>query len=363
MSASVTITPSTATTSPKSRIGSIDLIRGGVMVLMAIDHVRVYSGIPAGGPTASVFFTRWITHFCAPAFIFLAGISIFLYARKHADVSRYLVSRGFWLILLEFTYLRVAWTFNFDFMHYEMAGVIWVIGICMVLMAGLVKLPVGVVGTIGVVIIAAQNLMDSHMGKLLEGMDQNRFSGLWKLFYVGFFAGPIQMGADGPSVIVLYSIVPWIGVMAAGHAFGTVMTMEPARRRKACLTIGLAAIGFFLVLRGFNLYGDPRPWHASVEGRNGAPPMPALFSFLNTSKYPASLCFLLMTLGPIITLLPLLEGVSGAVSRGMALFRTSAVLLLHAAYSFDPCACSGGVEDSIGICQPVAVHQSSDGES
>jgi uncharacterized membrane protein len=205
-------------------------------------------------------------------------------------------------------------------MHYEMAGVIWVIGICMVLMAGLVKLPVGVVGTIGVVIIAAHNLMDSHMGKLLDGMDQNRFSGLWKIFYVGFFAGPIQFGADGPRLTVLYSIVPWIGVMAAGYGFGKIMTMEPAQRKKLCLTIGLTAIGLFLVLRGFNLYGDPRPWHVSVEGRNGGPPMPALFSFLNTSKYPASLCFLLMTLGPIIALLPLLEGLTGAVSRVISLF-------------------------------------------
>lgn len=304
----------------KSRIGSIDLVRGAVMILMAIDHVRVFSGVPAGGPTVGLFFTRWVTNFCAPAFIFLAGTSIFLYARRHVDVPRYLLIRGFWLILLEFTFLRVAWTFNFDFRHYEMAGVIWVIGICMVLMAGLVKLPASLVGAIGVVIIGAHNLMDSHMGKLLDGMDQNRFSGWWKIFYVGFFAGPIQLGADGPSLMVLYSIVPWIGVMAAGYGFGKIIVLEPERRKRICLVIGLTAIALFLVLRGFNLYGDPRPWHASVEGRNGAPPMPALFSFLNTSKYPASLCFLLMTLGPVIALMPLVEGLSGTVTRAITLF-------------------------------------------
>ncbi len=137
-------------TTPKSRIGSIDLIRSAVMILMAIDHVRVYSGVPPGGPTPGVFFTRWITHFCAPAFIFLAGTSVFFYGRKHADLSRYLLIRGAWLIFLELTFLRVAWTFNFDFRHYEMAGVIWVIGCCIILMAGLVKLPLSAVGVIGV---------------------------------------------------------------------------------------------------------------------------------------------------------------------------------------------------------------------
>ncbi len=320
MNVTIPAVPVAANEAPKARIGSIDLIRGAVMVLMAIDHVRVYSGIPPGGPTPGVFFTRWITHFCAPAFIFLAGTSAFFYGRKHADVSRFLLTRGAWLIFLELTFLRLAWTFNFDFRHYEMAGVIWVIGCCMILMAGLVKLPLPAVGTIGVLIIAAHNLMDSHMGKLLEGLDDNRLSGLWKIFYVGFFAGPIQFGTDGPNLIVLYSIIPWIGVMAAGYAFGKILTLESAQRKRLCIVIGLSAVGLFLVLRGFNLYGDPRPWHAAAQGRNRLPPMPALLSFLNTTKYPASLCFLLMTLGPIITLIPLLEHLTGALARGITLF-------------------------------------------
>jgi len=307
-------------TAPTSRVASIDLIRGAVMVLMAIDHVRVFSGVPAGGPTPGVFFTRWITHFCAPAFIFLAGTSISFYARKHDDVSKYLIIRGLWLILLEFTVLRLAWTFNFDFRHYEMAGVIWLIGICMILMAALVKLPVSVIGTLGVVIVAAHNLMDSHMGALLEGMDSNRFSGLWKLLYVGFFAGPIQFGPDGPNLTVLYSIIPWIGVMAAGYAFGAILIREPAERRRLCLAIGLSAITLFLILRGLNLYGDPRPWHAAAQGHNGLPPMPGWLSFLNTSKYPASLLFLLMTLGPTIALIPLLENARGALARALMMF-------------------------------------------
>ncbi len=142
MSTSVQTAPFVAASASIPRIASIDIIRGAVMILMGIDHVRVYSGLPAGGPIPRIFFTRWITHFCAPGFIFLAGTSIFLYARRHADVSRFLVIRGVWLIFLELTILRLAWTFNFDFAHYEMAGVLWVIGWCMILMAGLVKVPV-----------------------------------------------------------------------------------------------------------------------------------------------------------------------------------------------------------------------------
>jgi uncharacterized membrane protein len=320
MGANLTATPVAGDTTATTRIGSIDLIRGAVMILMAIDHVRVYSGVPPGGPTYGVFFTRWVTHFCAPAFIFLAGTSIFLYGRRHAGLSKFLITRGAWLIFLELTFLRVAWTFNFDFRHYEMAGVIWVIGCCMILMAGLVKLPLTTVGAIGVFIIAAHNLMDSHMGALLDGLDTNPLSGLWKILYVGFFAGPIQFGPNGPNLIVLYSIIPWIGVMAAGYAFGKILTLEPARRKRRCLVIGLSAVALFLMLRGFNLYGDPRPWNVAAPGRNGARPMPELLAFLNTTKYPASLSFLLMTLGPIIALIPLLEGLRGALVRRITIF-------------------------------------------
>jgi uncharacterized membrane protein len=312
--------PVAANPTSRSRILSIDLIRGAVMIIMAIDHVRVYSGLPAGGPTPGIFFTRWITHFCAPAFVFLAGTSIFFYNRKHDDVSRFLMIRGTWLVFLELTLLRLAWTFNFDFAHYEMAGILWVIGWCMILMAGLVKLPLPVVGTLGVVIISAHNLMDSHMGQLIEGLDANRLSGLWKILYVGFFAGPVRFGPNGPNLVVLYSIIPWIGVMAAGYAFGKILILSPARRNRLCLGIGLGAVAAFLILRGFNLYGDPRPWHAAAPGRNGLPPMPAFLSFLNTTKYPASLCFLLMTLGPVIALTPLVEGARGAVARWITVF-------------------------------------------
>jgi uncharacterized membrane protein len=303
-----------------ARIASIDLIRGGVMILMAIDHVRVYSGIPAGGPMPAVFFTRWITHFCAPAFFFLAGTSSFFYGRKHGDLSKHLLLRGLWLVFLELTVLRVGWTFNFDFAHYEMAGVIWSLGWCMVLMAGLVKLPLKLIGVIGLLIIGCHNLLDPHLGELGPVLAGSSLSGLWKILYLSFFAGPVSLGENGPNLIVLYSIIPWIGVMAAGYSFGKVLTLDPSRRNRASLILGLGATALFVLLRGFNLYGDPRPWSSAAQGFNGGAPMPPLLSFLNTTKYPASLLFLLMTLGPTISLIPLLDGARNVLARWVSVF-------------------------------------------
>jgi uncharacterized membrane protein len=331
--------------SESRRIASIDIIRGGVMVLMAIDHVRVYAGVPAGGPMPGVFFTRWVTNFCAPAFLFLAGTAAFLHGDRLRDrgaLARFLVTRGAWLVLLELTVLRFAWTFNVDYAHYTLAGVIWVIGWCMILMAGLVYLPVGVIGTIGVVIIACHNIADAFAPRLDRAFGGGGFAWLYQLLYRG---GSIALagGEDGPQLAVLYSIIPWIGVMAAGYALGPVMRMEPSRRRRICLALGAGAVVAFLVLRGFNLYGDPRPWGDGTRAgqptatpnaapaaptAGGAPPagvqrrrpMPALFQFLNTNKYPASLLFLLMTLGPTILLIPLLERAHGRVARVMTVF-------------------------------------------
>jgi uncharacterized membrane protein len=305
---------------PPSRIGSVDLIRGAVMILMAIDHVRVFSGLPAGGPTAGIFFTRWVTHFCAPAFLFLAGTSAWLYGSTRTDLPRFLLTRGLWLVVLELTVLRLAWTFNLDFAHYEMAGVIWVIGWCMILMAALVRLPLRVVGGIGLAIMMLHNLMDPGMGALIGGLETNPLSGLWKILYVGFFAGPVRFGVEGPNLIVLYSLIPWIGVMAAGYAFGPILRLPAERRNRICLTLGLAATALFVLLRALDLYGDPQPWRGMLAGSEDGPGMPAALAFLNTTKYPASLLFLLMTLGPAIALIPLLERARGAVADWVAVF-------------------------------------------
>jgi uncharacterized membrane protein len=236
------------------------------------------------------------------------------------------VVRGLWLIFLELTFLRLAWTFNFDFAHYEMAGVIWIIGWSMILLAALSRLPAGVVGGLGLAIIAGHNLLDATAGRLAENLDGGLAAALWKIGYIGFFAGPIQGAGGAPSLTVLYVLVPWVGVMAAGYGFGAIITLEPARRDRICLAVGLGAIALFLVLRGFNLYGDPHPWSrpiapASAPADAGArPSMPALLSFLNTTKYPASLDFLLMTLGPTLALLPLAGRAHGAFARALALF-------------------------------------------
>ena len=303
-----------------ARVSSIDIIRGAVMVLMAIDHVRVFAGVPAGGTSAGIFFTRWVTHFCAPAFIFLAGTSAFLYGRRNPNLSRFLLTRGIWLVILELTVIRLSWTFNFDFRQYEMAGVIWVIGWSMIIMAALVKLPVRVIGAIGLLIIVGHNLLSGAAGGIAESLGNDARGIFWKLAYIGFFAPSIELGPDGPNLVVLYTLIPWVGVMAAGYAFGTVFTLPPAKRDRTCLTIGLVAIAAFVVMRGFNLYGDPSPWSAPTPQPDGEPQLPALFSFLNTSKYPASLLFLLMTLGPTIALIPVLERSTGIIARWMTVF-------------------------------------------
>jgi len=285
-----------------TRLRSLDVMRGLVMVLMAIDHVRVYSGQPAGGPTAGIFFTRWITHFCAPAFVFFAGTGAFLYGRKLGDtgaLARYLVARGLLLVLLELTVIRVAWTFNLDFAHYLLAGVIWMLGICMVLLAALVWLRTTVIAAFGLIVIFAQNMA----GVVVQALPE------WAARFL-HFGGVFTLGSDGPAVAVLYSIVPWIGVMAAGYAFGAIMVREADPRDRLCVRIGLAATATFLVVGSVSVFLQSAPPTAP----------PALFRLLNQQKYPASQLFLLMTLGPTIAALPLAERARGAVGGVLAVF-------------------------------------------
>ena len=282
--ANTTFRPDTAGPREAHRIASLDIARGVVMILMAIDHVRVYSGVPAGGPTFGVFFTRWVTHFAAPAFAFLAGTGAFLHGRKLNDrraLGKYLAIRGAILVVLELTYLREAWTFNLDFAHYNLAGVIWMLGWCMILMGAMVQLAPAVVGVVGIVLMVGQDVFNT-IGPSLP-------SAIGKFLYLG---GAVELGANGPPILILYVIVPWIGVMAAGYWFGTVMLRPPGERQRFCRRLGWALTIAFVIIAGALAASHAAP------ARGNAPPL--LFRILNQRKYPASQLFLLMTLGPTI---------------------------------------------------------------
>ncbi len=291
------------------RLPALDVLRGLVMVLMAIDHVRVYAGVPPGGPEPAVFFTRWITHFCAPVFVFLAGTSAYLQRERlgAGALARRLLARGLWIVLLELTFVRVAWTFNVAFERYSLAGVLWMIGACMMLMAPLVRLPVSLAAALGAALVAGHNLSTFLSPDTRDGLLEGRAGGLWKILYFG--GGIDVLGRGAPQFFVLYSLVPWLGVMALGYAFGTVLGRDTRRRDGALL--GGAALGLFVVLRAFHLYGD-RPWSSGE--------LPVALAFLNATKYPASLHFVLMTLGPALLLLSALDAARGPVARALTVF-------------------------------------------
>jgi uncharacterized membrane protein len=283
------------------------------MVLMAIDHVRVYSGLPAGGPTAGIFFTRWVTHFCAPAFVFFAGTSAFLSARRRSSsaLAGHLSARGLWLVLLELTVIRFAWTFNFDYAHYVLFGVIWMLGVCVILLAGLVRLSLSTrtIAAFGLIVIFAQDVV-ALLARSLPASLRAISAPFWQVLYFGGF---IPVGGDGANrliVAVLYSIIPWIGVMAVGYAFGAIVTRERDARRRACLWIGLSATALFVVFGGLGVLLQSAPPNAP----------PALFQFLNQRKYPASQLFLLMTLGPTIAVMPFVERARGVIANTLAIF-------------------------------------------
>ena len=301
----------------KTRIHSVDLLRGLVMMIMLLDHVRefVHAGALQSDPTdpatttTAVFFTRWITHFCAPAFVFLSGVSIYLQKRngkETGELSRFLWTRGLWLVFLEFTVIRFLIVFNLDYSFAGMAQVIWVIGVSMIVMAALIYLPAKAVGLAGLLMIALHNLFDS-----IQVPPQIAFAGtpppdLWQT--VGILLhqpGVIPLFGGSAQIFSAYPLIPWVGVMMAGYALGTVYDLESARRRKLLLYAGAAATAIFVALRLLNVYGDPSPWSAQST------PAATFLSFLNTTKYPPSLLFLLMTLGPSLIVLALTDGIDG----------------------------------------------------
>lgn len=303
-----------------SRLDSVDILRGLVIVLMALDHTRDFFGYNPGfqpedldATTPGWFFTRWVTHFCAPVFVFLAGTGAYMHARRHASVglSRYLLTRGLWLIVLEFTVVRFGWSFDVSYRGEHagvMLGVIWAIGASMVALAGLVRLPLWAIGSLGVAIIAGHNLLDGIDADDLPG----RWSGVWTALHEGW--KPIDIG--GFTLFVVYPLMPWVGVMAAGYSFGAVMAQRNAkRRRRSLLALGLGLMVAFIVLRAVDAYGDPRPWAPHDRGN-----LFTVMSFINATKYPPSLSYLLMTLGPAVALLAALELARGPVAAFLRTF-------------------------------------------
>ncbi len=295
----------------KERINSIDLLRGIVIILMALDHTRMYFGDGSwfadptnlSTTTPLLFFTRWITHFCAPIFIFLAGTSAALYGARQQNTRqlfRYLLTRGLWLIFLELVVVNFAWTFDITF-SFRFLQVIWAIGVCMVVLAFLVYLPKWAIFVFGIVVVAGHNLLDPIQ---VEGTTAPAL--IWYLLHQK------QVVVFGPDSVVdvVYPLIPLVGLIALGYVFGTFYLpgFSPIARRKWLLRIGIAAILMFIILRGFNLYGDPNPWSQQPTLVN------SILSFLNTTKYPTSLEYLLMTIGPGLIFLALTENVHNRIT-------------------------------------------------
>ena len=287
---------------PLGRVASVDIVRGLAMVVMVLDHTRdfahaesfLFDPTDLEQTTPAIFLTRWITHFVAPVFVLLAGTSArfqVLAGRSRRDIARFLILRGLWLILLELTVVRVGIWFNVDPAFLGLLQVLWVLGVSMVVLAALVFLPDFLIAGFGLAMVVGHNLLDR-----VELPDQQL---LWAILHqrenVSVFS------TTGPDLLVLYPLIPWIGVIALGYALGRLYTWEGPRRRPVLLGLGVVVTLGWVAVRAINAYGDPRPWQSYPDGVTTA------LSFLNAEKYPPSLDFLAMTLGPVLLLLAALD--------------------------------------------------------
>lgn len=292
------------------RIESIDLLRGLVMIIMALDHVRDYfhAGSFTNDPldlnttTVLLYFTRWITHYCAPLFMFLSGTSASLVGQRKGKtyLTRFLIARGLWLIFLELTVVCFAWFFNPTFTT-QLLGVIWALGFSMIFLAGFIHLPKWLTISIGLLLIFGHNLLDG-----IQVNSSTAASFGWSVLHqFNFF----ELGAF--NVLAAYPLIPWIGVMALGYCLGDLYKKEAAaeRRKRFLLALGIISIVLFAALRYSNVYGDSAKW---IEQRSG---VYTFLSFLNVTKYPPSLLYLLVTIGPGLIFLALTENVTGSIAR------------------------------------------------
>ena len=294
----------------RARIGSVDTLRGLVMVIMALDHTRDFFSITGFNPREVtdplLFLTRWVTHFCAPTFILLAGLSAFLYGRGKSlgELSRFLLVRGLFLILIDLTLIKFGWRFELDLYRLS-AGVIFVIGVSMVVLSALIWLPRWAIASLALLMIAGHNLLDN-----VRAEDLGEASGAWHVLHQ---PGLVPLG-DSVTLYILYPLVPWIGVMASGYLLGPVMHLDQGKRQRSLLAVGAAITVGFLVLRVTNVYGDPTPWTPQDTW------LSTILSFFNCEKYPPSLLYLMMTLGTALILLALFEQVRCALASFLATF-------------------------------------------
>jgi uncharacterized membrane protein len=298
----------TAGIGKRERISSIDILRGAVILLMVLDHVRDFVSPTPFDPanlmrtTPLWFFTRWITHFCAPIFFLLTGVSAAVSKKSPKDLAVFLFTRGLFLILMEIT--LVNFSFGFPYLTpFFFLQVIWALGCSMIFLSFLIFLPRPVIAVIALALIFGHNLLDGVKPAAFGSL-----SNLWIILHVPYKVIIAKF-------LVLYPLIPWIGVMAMGYMMGNLFTVEPKKRKRYFTIIGSASIFLFIVLRFFNAYGDNALW--SVQQRGA---VYTFFSFLNTTKYPPSLLFLLMTLGPVFLLYPYLEKMKGALARVLATF-------------------------------------------
>lgn len=302
-------------TSTFTRLTSIDLLRGTVMIIMALDHVRDYFHAAAfyynptdlSQTTPAIFFTRWITHFCAPVFMLLAGTSAYLAGKKKSkqELSMFLLKRGLWLVFLEMVVMNFGWNFN---IHFDLILfiVIWALGVSMIALAALIHLPMKGIIAISLIMIFGHNLLD---GIQAEGNTLSTF--LWSLIHQQAF-----FQWQGKMVLVGYPIIPWIGVMSLGYCLGIIFTSEftSEQRKKILLQLGGGMIALFIILRATNIYGDPSLWSTQSTV------FFTFLSFLNTTKYPPSLLYILMTIGPSLLSLAITEKTNNSLTKIISVY-------------------------------------------
>lgn len=331
---------------PQGRVPAVDAVRGLAMALMALDHCRDFftAGAAQNDPTNPAttdtlrFLTRWVTHPCAPTFVFLAGVAVFLSlerGRAPAEKAWLLAQRGVLLIVLELTLVRWAWLFDFSHQAY-LLQVIWMLGVSMLVMAGLLLLPDWVKLAFGLALVLGHNAFDTLTP---EGFSQTfgqdfghwgAFDRLWRLLHAGGRV-PLGTGEQGRSLYVLYPLVPWVGVMPLGYLAGKLYRLDPRRRVRLLLALAGICLAAFFALRLANGYGDPVPWRVFGQGARTA------FSFLDVTKYPPSLEYLLVTLGLMFLALARFEHPKGRIGNWLGMlgqaplfFYVTHLYLLHA---------------------------------